>query len=242
MKRYPRNSMAGIGAFTLIELLTVVAIIGILAAIILASLGYVRKSARAMQDASIVRSLGQSMLQYAADHKGKVNYWGIETGSDANTTETSFWARAWPYLNNSAKGNLSTDSLRDLGKNYISPTILAERPDLIGNNEGVDYTIAINNTLVDEFKVGDHKEYRFQRMQNVPRPAAAPYITIGVWGFGDLKPYPLPAERTDGKKPTQEVYWLQNGGKGTTAVMLDGSVRIWTETLTNSQLWNRTRS
>jgi prepilin-type N-terminal cleavage/methylation domain-containing protein len=241
MQRYPRKSQANLAAFTLIELLTVVAIVGILAAIVLATLGQVRKSARATQDSAVMRSLGQSMMQYAADHKGKINYWGIETGTDANTTETGFWARAWPYLNNTSKLPLTGANLAKMASAYISPTIQAERPDLIGNNEGVDYTIAINNTLVDESKVGDHKEYKFQRLQNVPRPAATPYMTIGVWGFGDLNPYPLPAERSDGKKPTQEVYWLQNGGKGTTALMLDGSVRVWTEKLTNSQLWNRSR-
>lgn len=241
MKRNPRNSMVGRRAFTLIELLTVVAIIGVLAAIVLATVGQVRKSARATQDAAVMRSLGQSMMQYASEHKGKINYWGIETGSDANTVENSFWARAWPYLNNTAKLPLTGANLANMAKDYLSPTILAERPDLVGNNEGVDYTIAINNTLVDEVKVGDHKEYKFQRLQNVPRPATAPYMTVGVWGFGDLNPYPLPAERTDGKKPTQEVYWLQNGGKGVTTLMLDGSVRIWTEKLTNSQLWNRSR-
>ncbi|HSI07721.1 MAG: type II secretion system protein [Rariglobus sp.] len=242
MKRYPRNSKAGIGAFTLIELLTVVAIIGILAAIILTTLGHVRKSARAAQDAAIVRSLGQSMLQYASDHQGKINYWGYEAGAPATSTENGYWARAWPYLNNTKQMSLTGDNLAKMAKDYISPTIAAERPDLIGNNEGIDYTVGINLHLADVVTGSSPRRYVFQRLQNVPRPSATPYMTTGVWGFYDLNPYPLPAERTNGSRPSQEVYWLQNGGKGTTAVMLDGSVRVWTERLTNSQLWNRSRS
>ena len=240
MKRYPRNK-AGIAAFTLIELLTVVAIIGVLAAIVLASLGHVRKSARAAQDATIVRTLGQSMLQYASDNKGKINYWGYESGAPAGTTENGFWARAWPYLNNTKQMPLTGENLAKMAKDYISPTIAAERPDLIGNNEGIDYTVAINLHLADVVNGSSPRRYVFQRLQNVPRPSAAPYMTIGVWGFYDLNPYPLPAERTSGR-PSQEVYWLQKGGKGTTGVMLDGSVRVLTERLTNSDLWNRSRS
>lgn len=225
----------------MIELLTVIAIVGVLAAILLPVLATVRRSARASQDAAIMRRLGQSMLQYASDHQGKINFWGIEAGAAANTTETGFWARAWPYLNNTKQMSLTGTSLALMARDYISPTIAAERPDLIGNNEGINYTVGINLDLADVVSGTSPKQYIFQRLQNVPRPAAAPYMTIGVWGFYDLNPYPLPAERSDGQKPSQEVYWLQKGGKGTTAVMLDGSVSVWTEHLTNSDLWNRSR-
>ncbi|WP_081721929.1 type II secretion system protein [Geminisphaera colitermitum] len=57
-------------AFTLIELLTVIAIIGILAAIIIPVTGRVRESARTAQCASNMRQLAQSMLLYAENNKG----------------------------------------------------------------------------------------------------------------------------------------------------------------------------
>lgn len=226
-------------AFTLIELLGVIAIIAILTALALAGLGNIRRSARASQDAAILRSLGQSMLQYASEHQGKINFWGLENGAPAGTTETGFWARAWPYLRSNKYTQLSGESLEQMARDYLSPTVLAERPDLVGNNEGVDYTVGINLNVADAINGSSPRRYVFHRLQNVSRPAAAPYMTLGVWGFYDLNPYPLPAERTDGKKPSQEVYWLRNGGKGTTAVLLDGSVTVWTEKLTNSQLYNR---
>lgn len=57
-------------AFTLIELLTVIAIIGILAAIIIPVVGRVRESARVAQCSSNIRQIGMALNLYANDHKG----------------------------------------------------------------------------------------------------------------------------------------------------------------------------
>ncbi|RRJ97131.1 DUF1559 domain-containing protein [Opitutaceae bacterium TAV4] len=57
-------------AFTLIELLTVIAIIGILAAIIIPTVGKVRESARTATCLSNIRQLANAMQLYANDNKG----------------------------------------------------------------------------------------------------------------------------------------------------------------------------
>lgn len=57
-------------AFTLIELLTVVAIIGILAAILIPVVGRVRQSARETQNLSNLRQVGMLCTLYAADNRG----------------------------------------------------------------------------------------------------------------------------------------------------------------------------
>lgn len=241
--KLPHPTRGACRGFTLIELLAVIAVVGVLSALLLSTLTAIRRAARATQDAAILRTLGQSMLAYATEHHGSINYWGLEQGGVANETQNSFWGRAWPYLQGQQRLALTGENMAKMGRDFISPTIAAERPDLIGNNEGVDYTIAINGNLATEVGfMGQSKMRRFQRLQNVSRPSGTPYMTTGVWGFFDLNPYPLPAERTDGKKPTQEVYWLQKGGKGTTAVMLDGSVFIWTEKITANALWTRSNS
>ncbi|RRJ94804.1 DUF1559 domain-containing protein [Opitutaceae bacterium TAV4] len=58
-------------AFTLIELLTVIAIIGILAALIIPVTGAVRQRARSAQCVSNLRQVGLGLANYAADNKGK---------------------------------------------------------------------------------------------------------------------------------------------------------------------------
>lgn len=57
-------------AFTLTELLTVIAIIGILAAILIPTVGRVREAARASQCASNLRQIGLGISLYAGDHRG----------------------------------------------------------------------------------------------------------------------------------------------------------------------------
>ncbi len=58
-------------AFTLVELLTVIAIIGILAAIIIPTVGKVRANARNAQCLSRLRDWGVTIRLYAGDNKGR---------------------------------------------------------------------------------------------------------------------------------------------------------------------------
>lgn len=64
---YSRRQPQG---FTLVELLTVIAIIGILAGIIMTTVGKVRESSRRGLCASNLRQNGMAMIQYATDHRG----------------------------------------------------------------------------------------------------------------------------------------------------------------------------
>jgi prepilin-type N-terminal cleavage/methylation domain-containing protein/prepilin-type processing-associated H-X9-DG protein len=59
-------------AFTLIELLTVIAIIGILAAILIPTVGKVRESARSTQCISNLRQIGSAIQLYADSNRGKM--------------------------------------------------------------------------------------------------------------------------------------------------------------------------
>ena len=64
--KVPRRPTAG---FSLIELLTVIAILGILAAIIIPTVGKARETAQRAVDANNLRELGKAALIYAADNR-----------------------------------------------------------------------------------------------------------------------------------------------------------------------------
>lgn len=68
-RRMPSLRPARAG-FTLVELLTVIAVVGILAAILIPVVGSVRESARKTECASNLRQMGVSLRLYAADNRG----------------------------------------------------------------------------------------------------------------------------------------------------------------------------
>jgi prepilin-type N-terminal cleavage/methylation domain len=72
------------GAFTLIELLTVIAIIGVLASLMLVTLGRARELSRSAQCASNLRSIQAAALLWINDHTGKMpdgDTWGTDFAS-----------------------------------------------------------------------------------------------------------------------------------------------------------------
>jgi prepilin-type N-terminal cleavage/methylation domain-containing protein len=89
-----RNSRA----FTLIELLTVIAIIGILAAILIPTVSKVRSAARNAQCVAQMREWGRIILLYANDNKG--NYYTINWASVA-ASDAPMGRSYQPYYNTS---------------------------------------------------------------------------------------------------------------------------------------------
>lgn len=219
------------GGFTLVELLTVVAIIGVLAALVLATVGPVRKSARAAADVATMRSLGQSMIQYASENKGAINAWGYTPGQPTNIANT-FWGRAWPYLRNTQMTQLTSAAMREVAGSYVPSVIKNDRPDLVANADGIDYAIALNSNLYTRDSAGF---ITFTRLQNISRPASAPYIVVGKWGFWNLTPAPLPD-----RQPSEGAYWPYAGEK-TIVVNLDGSTALSDRTIAAADLRSLSR-
>ncbi|MDR1280782.1 MAG: DUF1559 domain-containing protein [Opitutaceae bacterium] len=83
-------------AFTLIELLTVIAIIGILAAIIIPVTGRVRDSARTAQCVSNIRQIAQACLLYSEDNKGMLPPTLNTPLPDGRRSTSTWWWEIYP--------------------------------------------------------------------------------------------------------------------------------------------------
>ena len=109
MRLSPRSSTS---AFTLIELLTVIAIIGILAAIIIPTVGAVREKAQRAVDGNNLREIVKAAQIYAGDNQDKLP----DPQSISNAVlGTPSLAWKWPGI--LAKNNILTDPAFYFAKN-----------------------------------------------------------------------------------------------------------------------------
>ena len=105
--------LKGNKAFTLIELLLVIAIIGILAGLLLPVLNKAKGKAHSIKCLSNVKQLGLGWLLYASNHKGK---YANNHGRDQTRDQRNNWANNVLDWNNSSD---NTNRLALLNKNTI---------------------------------------------------------------------------------------------------------------------------
>lgn len=95
-----RKDSARKSAFTLIELLTVIAIIGILAAIIIPTVGSVRNKAKGVRCTSNLRQMGVAIRVFANDNNGMmVPYRGEPSSPTAGSQDWLWTEYLIPYMN-----------------------------------------------------------------------------------------------------------------------------------------------
>ncbi|MCX6956767.1 MAG: prepilin-type N-terminal cleavage/methylation domain-containing protein, partial [Verrucomicrobia bacterium] len=172
MRHSPRSSTA---AFTLIELLTVIAIIGILAAIIIPTVGAVREKAQKAVDGNNIREILKAAQIYAGDNQDK-----LPDPTQINNTVLSAPNNAWKWPGILAKNNILTD-----------PTFYFAK-----NDPMYDSTVAIpfiivpsanRNAMHTSFTSGRSPSVEFVGGVKMSDPATSPVVytrglqTTGAW-------------------------------------------------------------
>ena len=148
----PRRERVRARGFTLVELLTVIAIICILAAIIIPTVGRVRESARATQCGSNLRQIQMANILYASEHKGNYVTAAIDSG---NGTDPE---RKW-FVNPEFYGYLSprkASGTNNWPEEFLCPTSVAlgNTPEARPNNYAqlsYGYNVTQKNTGVRRF-------------------------------------------------------------------------------------------
>lgn len=87
-------------AFTLVELLTVIAIVGVLAGITIAMVGRARSAALDARCLSMQRQIGMAVQLYAAEHQNRFPgpcYAGVRKGYSTKSSDGSFFGYIAPY-------------------------------------------------------------------------------------------------------------------------------------------------
>lgn len=129
-------------AFTLIELLTVIAIIGILAAILIPVVGKVRDNARASLCLSNLRQISMGMVMYADDNGGILPTSGDTDQGEQPETDWILWRREREDLIDSA-------IVPYLGGSFAPEIYACPSDERIKENQNVDYpySYSLNRAL-----------------------------------------------------------------------------------------------
>jgi prepilin-type N-terminal cleavage/methylation domain-containing protein len=161
-------------AFTLIELLTVIAIIGILAAIVIPTVGTVREKAQRAVDQNSVREILKAAQIYAGDNQDR-----LPNPQPQFTPNTVLNAPqlAWKWPGILAKNNILTDPTfyfckNDPAFNGVYPTFIIQ-------------PTAQRNTMHNSFTQGRSPSWEFVGGVKMSDPATTPVIyTRGLQNNG----------------------------------------------------------
>ena len=234
-------------AFTLIELLTVIAIIGILAAIIIPTVGAVRKTAAGAKALSNVKQLGMANLLYSQDYKSQLLGWGVD-GSEpvANAVLRNFAIYAMQQKFKNQNYQFTDRNLMDSLANFVDPRV----PEVIQKYNTVPWTWAFNrifNTSYGRTSELNQLGLSTAGVANGPRrfvefesPSKTIYLLSGNYELQttafDVAPLASPDDVTKRDGAAQPIFYYYKSNSATPAVFLDGHSAMLTYPISKSLL------
>ncbi|AHF91994.1 N-terminal cleavage protein [Opitutaceae bacterium TAV5] len=215
-RRRLRREVRHSPAFTLIELLTVIVIIGILAAILIPVVSRVRESARKAQCISNLRQCGTAILLFTQENRSRFPV-GTDYGKDVfgiRGSDGGYWG--WysyiaPYTNMKRSGT---------AKVKIVPSCPVERPDLSS-----DYQYWHNYTGYSWNKQLGYAQGGVaycKRLENISAPTRTPMLWEAL-------------QYSEGQNPYDGAKFIFPHGNTANILMVDGHVLPFKPQGTNSK-------
>lgn len=206
-----------IRAFTLVEVLVVVAILGILAALLFPSITGSQNRAKSAKDAGNLRAIGSALALYAGENNGQIPV-------DSSPSQGPWFMALEPYLNTglTAANMAGTPATVKRGTVWEYPLNLGPYRTLVGWGYG------INAYYLSTWQFGESPpNHRPIRMAQVAKPSQTVFAMGSTFLSGSsLYTYPTtkltPPSRQDlGGEPYLDP------NKGINVLFLDGSVQYF---------------
>lgn len=195
-------------AFTLVELLSVIAIVGILSAILVASIGHIRESVRDAGCSSNLRQIFTAARLWAQDNKGRMpdSRWWQEPASNPFT---STWSIA-PYLDLGDGDQTATSTV------YTCDAARSEAP----SSRAFARTYSMN-----QYAGGSYNGIRQDLVRSGPAQLGVFMDGVQVTGSGEYFSYATEAHMASDASPGAQ---FPHGGR-MNVVYADGHVAAVTE-------------
>jgi prepilin-type N-terminal cleavage/methylation domain-containing protein/prepilin-type processing-associated H-X9-DG protein len=169
-------------AFTLIELLTVIAIIGILAAILIPTVSKVRDSARQAQCTSNVRQISMAILGYAMDNRDFAPKGAAGVCAATGFNQPNSWNIViMPYIGQTPSGDSATAIQQRRAQEVLRcPTFILQRSPTQAQLDQGFFGIGLNLALgVPENVGGDNRNAEWSRISLTRFSALSRIILVG---------------------------------------------------------------
>lgn len=189
-KKLNINSIRSLMAFSLLELLIVISIITILAALLLPALSTVRLKAKSIQCMNNLKQINLAINMYSNDNQG----WFVPT--KASTSTWVYW-----YMILGQNGYIATNSYASASTMDTGKTILHCPSASLGESSGFGVYYALNNYFCN-VPTATSPGYTFLQIHKVKYPSLS---VICADGYGTISP------DYKNSTPSYYVYWRHPG-------------------------------